>query len=1262
MSVYSAYSPHQEEISGGLFGSDDQPIVLRDEQKDAIRLAKTHFSRSDSQQRFLWNAKMRFGKTVCALELAKEMGCKRTLIVTHRPVVNDGWSKDFKKIFLDTDHNDYGTKSDNDGFGNYYDLEAFVNADETNHYVFFASMQYLRRSTLVGGDDNEQLKKDIINTDWDLVVVDEAHEGTRTSLGQRVIDLLSKEKTKLLHLSGTPFNLYEDFDRDKEIYTWDYIMEQKAKAEWPEKHPDEPNPYEVLPHMNILTYDLGKLVEGFIESGGGFKFSEFFRTWTGNPKADNMQTMPEGVKKGDFVHEDKVRDFLDLLCKKDDSSNYPFSTDEFRDNFRHTLWVVPGVKEAAALSNLLHNHRIFKHFHILNVAGKGDEDEKRYSALDAVKAAIGEMPFNTRTITISCGRLTTGVTIKPWTAVFYMKGSENTSAATYMQTIFRVQSPDVYDGKMKTECYVFDFAPDRTLKMLAETAKFARKSSRIDIAPGATSKERDIAKMEEFLGFCPVISLQGGRMVEFDANSLFEKLEQVYVDRVVRNGFNDDHLYDEKVLLELSDDDVDRLNDLGGIISKTTNMEKPKRAATLNASHMTPEQRERAKAARAKLRRNGGNAQQLSPEERAALEQEKREREARKKERDNRITILRGISLRIPLLIFGAELTDESEGITIDNFTRKIDDASWLEFMPRGVTKAMFNQFKKCYNPIVFTAAGKNIRKLVREADSMHLDERIQRITEIHAYFHNPDKETVLTPWRVVNMHMSDCLGGYCFFNEKFDGPNFKTITKEDGSTEEVETNEPRFVFRQGITDKVFEVENPKILEINSKTGLYPLYMTYSLYRKRFREYVEAGLINDPENPAITEEQVVWDDVVSNYIYVICNTPMAAKITKRTLLGFREVAAGINIKNEALIERATNDIDSLVSELSSISFWKDRRFKGNMKFNAIVGNPPYQVMDGGAGGSSYPVYNRFVDVGKSLEPEFVSMIMPARWYAGGRGLDGFRDTMIRDKHIVVLHDYQNATDCFKGVEIKGGICYFLWDKENTARCRIFTHKDGKVVSDERYLQEQHSDVFIRYKEGVTVFKKVQAFGEPSFDSLVSAQRPFGLRTFVHGESTEFAGSVRLYERNSIGYINRQEITRAEDCIDKPKVFISAAYNAGDTFPHQILGKPILGRVGDCCTETYIMIGPFKNEDEASSVISYIKTKFFRFLVLLKKTSQHAASNVYQFVPIQDWSRIWTDKDLYRKYQLSSDEIEFIESMIRPMGDKLFDDIELDEEE
>ena len=327
------------------------------------------------------------------------------------------------------------------------------------------------------------------------------------------------------------------------------------------------------------------------------------------------------------------------------------------------------------------------------------------------------------------------------------------------------------------------------------------------------------------------------------------------------------------------------------------------------------------------------------------------------------------------------------------------------------------------------------------------------------------------------------------------------------------------------------------------------------------------------------------------------------------------------------------------------------KFFNNMKFDVIVGNPPYQLDDGGAQASAVPIYNLFVEQAKRLNPTYLSLIIPARWYGGGRGLDDFRMNMLEDKHICVLHDYLNASDCFgTGVEIKGGVCYFLRNNNKEGKCKINTYKgkDNVVNQPARYLKEEGSDVFIRYAEGVSVFKKVMKQKEQMFDQFVSAQRPFGLRTFVKGKAQYFPEAVTLYQNGGIGYISRDEVEVNKNLIDSFKIYISRAYNAGDIYPHQILGKPILGEPNTCCTETYITIGPYKNRQETENAISYVRTRFFRFMVFLTKVSQMASAKVYQFVPLQDFSHSWTDEMLYKKYGLTDEEIAFIESMIRPM--------------
>lgn len=1241
---------------------DYTEIVLRDEQAEAVKKAKSHFGSTprggeyvldDAQKQFLWNAKMRFGKTICAMQLVKEMGVKRVLIVTHRPVVNDGFHDDFEKIFgKDNPNWKYGSKSDkgNTDKGDFYFLNTFSKQSKENHFVFFASMQYLRRSTLVGGDNDEQLKKDLLLTDWDLVVVDEAHEGTRTSLGQRVIDTLKKEKTKILHLSGTPFNLFGDF-KDSEIYTWDYIQEQQAKKEFAEKHPLEYNPYAELPQMKIYTYSLDKLFDQFVEEGASFKFSEFFRTWTGNPKADKAE-MPAGAK-GRFVHEAEVNQFLDMLCDDTKDSNYPFSRATYQENFNHTLWIVPGVKEAKALEDLLHDHPVFGDFEVKNVAGNGLQGEEADDALDAVKNAIGAQPREKYTITISCGRLTTGVTVKEWTAALYLKGSEMTSAATYMQTIFRVQSPwvDKEHGDMKSTCCVFDFAPDRTLKMVAETAKFSsmakKKTSKKEKEDERETQEhRDKETMQAFIDLCPVISLDGGKMAEFDVNTIYKKLENVYIDRLVRSGFDDNCLYNSDELNKL---DADMLNTIGKNGGEAPDETRKAASSDANVSQLTDEQRALIEEARRKRKENKQKHQEwwnsLSDEERAAIEAEREEKKRQRGEFKKRVSNIRGIALRIPLLMYGgADAGDPKDDLTVDNFTRKIKDESWAEFMPKGISKEDFNKIKKCFNATRFEEAGKKYRALTREADFMHVDERIRQIAEIFSYFRNPDKETVLTPWRVVNMHMSDTIGGWCWYDETFDEKSGQLDT-------------PRFVDQGDVTKQLFdnvdlagEVQT-KILEINSKTGLYPLYVTYSLYRRRLEEYVKAECI-DPATISVQEEQVVWDDIVSDNMYVICNTPMAVGITRRTLFGFRNVDRKANIKAVALVDRTQRDQESLIKELKSVGFWKSNTSKQMIEFSAVVGNPPYQVMDGGTHNGAMPIYHQFVDSCKKLLPRYCSLIMPSRWFAGGRGLDDFRNEMLNDTRLCVLHDFIDSKQLFKTADIAGGICYYLWDESHKGECCVSTHSGTTISTISRKLNEH--GIFVRDNIGLGIIKKIQEVTDDFMDKGVLQLAPFGLRTFVRGEMLPFENSIRVLSSEGYGWVSRNDITRNVDKINKYKVIIgrlvpsNGEVGIDPSKGYKAITCPQIVNSNEVVTETYLVCATLDTEIEAVNCAEYLKLKLPRFLLRLTYSSMNVNRANFVFVPNQDFKEVYSDSGLYEQYNLTEAERKYVETLIRPM--------------
>ena len=321
----------------------------------------------------------------------------------------------------------------------------------------------------------------------------------------------------------------------------------------------------------------------------------------------------------------------------------------------------------------------------------------------------------------------------------------------------------------------------------------------------------------------------------------------------------------------------------------------------------------------------------------------------------------------------------------------------------------------------------------------------------------------------------------------------------------------------------------------------------------------------------------------------------------------------------------------------------------NMKFDVIIGNPPYQMGDGGASASAKPIYHYFIQQAKKLNPRFLVMIVPSRWFSGGKGLDFFRDEMIHDDRIRYLVDYFNPNDCFPGIDLKGGVCYFRWERDSKGECIVKNILKDHNSELKRNLCEKGSDILIRFNEGIPIYRKVKELKEKSFSEIVSSRKPFGFDTaFSNYHNNKGVEEIKIYANKTIGFISKDKIPTNTDWIRKPKIYITKAYGAGDEFPHQIINTPILENEPSCCSETYIVVGPFENKKKAQNVLTYMKTKFFRFMVLLHKNTQDATKIVYKFVPMQDFSKPWTDEELYKKYNLSQEEISFIESMIRPM--------------
>ena len=461
------------------------------------------------------------------------------------------------------------------------------------------------------------------------------------------------------------------------------------------------------------------------------------------------------------------------------------------------------------------------------------------------------------------------------------------------------------------------------------------------------------------------------------------------------------------------------------------------------------------------------------------------------------------------------------------------------------------------------------------------------------------------------------------------------------------------------LPKQIWSDENAKFLDPFSKSGVFLREII-----KRLNFGLEGKMPN-------IEDRV--RHILNNQIYGIALTELTSLIIKRTIYcsktansnysHFKFSTSDGNIKYSNIkhswvngkcyfcgaTEKNYNREEGLETYAYEFIHTEDPHELFDMKFDVIIGNPPYQLSDGGFGTSAIPIYDKFVSQAKKLNPKFLSMIIPGRWFSGGKGLDDFRKEMLHDKRIRVIHDFPDATDVFPGVQIKGGICYFLWSRDEKGQCNVISHSSGKVNSSAtRNLLEEGADSFIRFNEAIPILDKVRSKNEDSIIDQISSRKPFGLATNFRGDDSHFDGAIKLFQNGGISFISKEKLLKNVDYINKYKVFIPPLGSGSDSFPHMILGKPFIGEPGTACTETYIIAGLYEKEIEAKNCLSYLQTRFLRFLVLLNKPSQHATSKVYQYVPKQSFLESWDDEKLYKKYNINKEEQLFIESLVKKM--------------
>ena len=1259
--------------------------TLRFEQNEAVEKALEYFQNNEKGE-FLWNAKPRFGKTLASYDLAKRSKASKVLIVTNRPAIANSWFDDFE-MFVDV----YSFISETSSLKNRATLTRDDYAKNPNKpLITFLSLQDLKGSKYFGG--NYDKLRWIADLEWDLLIIDEAHEGIDTGRTDAAFDVIKRKNT--LHLSGTPFKQLANEKFPKEaIYNWTYLDEQKIKQL--ELIEDESGEHIDMPDLKLFTYRISQMITEQVNEGieidnknhdYAFDLNEFFRA----------------IDKK-FVHENEVKEFLKNLTN---NKKYPFSTPELREELKHTFWYVGNrVESVKALEQLLKKDAVFENYEIIVAAGDGrsfedaeNDFKNNESSFKKVKDAIAK---HNKTITLSCGQLTTGVTIKEWTAVLMLTDIKTPSL--YMQAAFRAQNPykQFKNGELLTKksAYLFDFAPTRVLEIYDQ---FANGLNPKAVKGEITEKDRE-ENIQELLNFFPVISEDiNGEMVELDANKVLTFPNALAASEIVNARFMTNLLFNdslkgvfnfpkevEEILNKMPEeknkraqqtaaklnlDDARKVNDdkivkinentaiiLGEkifkentirvvdnllnsnsdliatnellesfaqvsepLIAKYKEVYKSTQAET---NELTKQLQEKVKLIaeefnNAEIKDSNALKQKLIEviendfvkNKVTEKEQEFVEKVQKTKEDEIRDR-LRSFTRTIPMFIMANASKDE---ITIDNFDLEIDDKDFIELT--SITKAEFyklrdgfdyedegvrNNFKGVFNKYRFNASIAEFKlKKDQLANYFIADE------DIFELIPNQKTNQIFTPKKVVQMMVNN-----------------------------LEEHDP----------SLFTRTNSTFIDLYMKSGMYITEIVKKLFNNTKEQY--------------KSDEDCLKHILENQVFGLAPTPILQGITQAYIFGFdtgRNIFRKNFIQHDITPEAQKDKAKEKLHELFKL--------KEDMKFDAVVGNPPYQ--DSKEGGKDLPIYQYFYDTAENITDQYC-LISPARFlFDAGATSAVWNKKMLNSTKLKVLQFTQKSNEVFPNTDIKGGVVV-LYRNNNKEFDPIgfftsFIELDSILRKVRRISNKYLSDLIY----GVTSYtfsKKlyedfphaVDRVGEGSGNQLTSSIFEAIPEIFSSTKRNDF--DVQIYGRSNnervFKWIKSEYLNLSEN-FEKHKIFLPAANGSGAL--GEVLSSPITGNPKIVHTATFISIGSFESQFEAENCLKYIKCKFSRTMLAIKKTTQHnKTKKVWECVPCQDFTTNsdidWLksiseiDQQLYKKYQLSKEEIIFIEENVQPMN-------------
>lgn len=1187
---------------------------LRPNQKDTVKAFEK--AKAAGRTNLLMYAVMRFGKSFTSMCCAKEMNASLVVVVSAKADVQDEWRKtvecaeNFRNDyeFLTSKHLKYNDKIVS---------QTLSKNSGANKVVLFLTLQDLQ------GRKIKDKHQEIFGRQIDLLLVDETHFGARAEkFGQVLkpqpkelqdvvykgedefidIDTAEKQIKTLdaritIHLSGTPYRILmgSEFKKEDIIAFCQFTDIVEAQQKWDQENllkddvKEWDNPYYGFPQMIRFAFNPNessiRKLNQLKNNGATYAFSALFKPKSIKKSKDGSHTK--------FENEQEILDLLAVIDGSQEDENLLgfLDYDKIKQGkmCRHIVIVLPYCASCDALECLINDNitkfKNLNEYHIINISGV---DNNTYRTPREIKSKIKDLESqDIKTITLTVNRMLTGSTVPEWDTMIYLK--DTASPQEYDQAIFRLQNQYIKEYKDSNgDVIKFNMKPQTLLVDFDPNRMFVmqEEKSKIYNANVEAGGNTELKhRMDKELEISPIIYLNHDKMERVQATDILNAISNYNRDK----GIKDEALETPVDLSILNNalvkSFIEKENEIGS-----------KSGLTIPAIEPDDDGGTEIDVPEGNVS-NSNPTSNYQPHDTTPTgndEQKKQEKSFTRK--------IQSFYTRILLYAF----ITQSRVISLCDVISSLNEENNSRIARNlGLNKEVLVELTKI-NPFTLNQLDYKIQDLNDLSLAADLSPEEKADIAVNKFGKLGDA-IVITPRKICN-EMVNLIP-----SESYHKLGNKT----------------------------------KILDIAGTSGEFAV----AIFNKMKQLGIAQDIIKDSIY-TITKSSICYELTRKLYEMLGLNTENIATFYAEEMLTIKD-SAGIDY----------NKLTAILTQDKSFNTVKltDTVNEGEQSviFESIVGNPPYQIMDGGNAASAIPIYHKFVKIAQSATDHYATIITPSRWFAGGRGLDDFRESMIHDKRIKLLCDFPISSEVFPSTEIKGGVCYFLWDKREESQCTIITKRNNQISRTNRYLVEGDLDVFIRYNEAIEILKKVTQKGFTSFKEIVSSSKPFGLRTFVKAQPFSKDNNVILYANKKKGYINKSKISTNKDLIDKYKVYITYAYGAGEDFPHQILNVPFVGEKNSVCTETYIMLGTYDDEITAQRVVSYIKTKFARFMVLLLKNTQHATKSVYQLVPLQDftdnsdidWSKSVAeiDQQLYKKYNLSEEEINFIETMIKPMN-------------